>query len=180
MGDQFQLIRDVHSKKLPLSALHDISADSFERDEDGRSPLHHAASLKDHEIVAFFLSNGHSPATKDDEGWTSLHIAASQKDIGTSKLLLATSSADQPALVGFVNIQSSSGMTALHYACSKQSIELVSLLLNASADPKIKNNLGQNPAHRAAAVGNLDIIKMLHSTCPSSIKETDSEGSSVL
>ena len=53
------------------------------------------------------------------------------------------------------------GNTLLHLAVKSESLEIVDLLLTLGANPSIKNAKSETPAHAAARVGNLEILKFL-------------------
>ena len=53
------------------------------------------------------------------------------------------------------------GNTLLHLAVKSESLEIVDLLLTLGANPSIKNARSETPAHAAARVGNLEILKYL-------------------
>ena len=75
-----------------------------------------------------------------------------------------------------INIVDSSGYTALHYASRNGHTELVNLLISYGACVNCVTKAGKDtPLHRAAYVGNLDVIKTLLSA-GASIKQQNVDG----
>lgn len=76
---------------------------------------------------------------------------------------------------------SSTGATALHFAVSKQNLDVVRRLMSAGASARVKDKRGQLPLHRAAAVGNLPLVKMLVGPQGKSpVNATDMDGMTAL
>ncbi|CDO74938.1 hypothetical protein BN946_scf184945.g10 [Trametes cinnabarina] len=111
-------------------------------DEDGRTPLHWAASSGSEDIVRYLVDQGADVNRGDGGGWTPLHIAASGGFDEVVKELLGAG-AD-------VNARNEKGLTPLHYAASKSRIEI-----NA------KDKANQTPLHRAATTGSTGFINLL-------------------
>src|SRR5690606_16834660 len=62
-----------------------------------------------------------------------------------------------------VNVPEASGneTAALHWAAYQQDAELVRALLDAGAEPSVRNLFGATPLMEAAAVGHTEIIRLL-------------------
>jgi ankyrin repeat protein len=58
------------------------------QDEDGRTPLHWAASGNKVAVVTKLLEASANPDTEDEAGWTALHIAASVGSVESATKLL--------------------------------------------------------------------------------------------
>ncbi|XP_010225184.1 PREDICTED: ankyrin repeat domain-containing protein 22 [Tinamus guttatus] len=63
-----------------------------------------------------------------------------------------------------VNAADFSGSTALHYACEMKNLAVVSLLLEAHADPSVKNQEGETPLDIARRLQFSNIESMLKKT----------------
>jgi len=59
------------------------------------------------------------------------------------------------------NIQDHAGDTALHDAARFGHVDVVQILLEAGADPSIKNNQGKDPLTLAELANKEDVIKIL-------------------
>lgn len=99
--------------------------------KDGFSALIDAAFEKSPEIVALLLQAGANPLQITQQGFTTLFAGA--EDPETLKLLLNT-----PART-LINNQNNLGFTALMSAAIAGNLESVKLLLQAGADPNIKD-----------------------------------------
>lgn len=60
-----------------------------------------------------------------------------------------------------VNAQCENGDSPLHYACARGVLNIMILLLDAKADPKVQNNQGITPLHRAASFGQIACVRKL-------------------
>lgn len=80
-------------------------------------------------------------------GWTGLHKAVDREDIAQIKWLLKHGTD--------INKADTLGRTPLHYAAQGGNTEIITLLLNAGADPDIKDvsNYKHTPACRAKEAG---------------------------
>ncbi|KAI0907888.1 ankyrin [Ustulina deusta] len=118
------------------------------KDDDGRLPIHWAASSNQH-AIALLLSQQKifDPNVEDDSGWTPLMIAASVKDGDAVVHLLLSRGAD----------------TALHFAASKNNLDVARKLFanEPPASARVRDKRGQYPLHRAAAVGSEPMVKLL-------------------
>jgi ankyrin repeat protein len=104
------------------------------------------------EIVRL-LKAGANVNTKDNHGFTALHIASGRGDLATIELLINKGAN--------VSAQNDGGDTPLHDACMNGKIEAAKLLIEKGADVNAKNKSGQNPIYPAAERGNLELVKLL-------------------
>ncbi|KAJ2988012.1 hypothetical protein NUW58_g4199 [Xylaria curta] len=127
------------------------------KDDDGRLPIHWAASSNQPAIVLLLSQQKtFDPDVEDSIGWTPLMIAASVKDGDAIVDILLNRGAD-------VNQTNHSGQTALHFVASKNNLELARKLLanKPPASSRVKDKRGQYPLHRAAAIGSTPMVKLL-------------------
>eukprot|EP01105_Mastigella_eilhardi_P016870 TRINITY_DN3864_c0_g1_i1.p1 TRINITY_DN3864_c0_g1~~TRINITY_DN3864_c0_g1_i1.p1 ORF type:complete len:1337 (+),score=349.06 TRINITY_DN3864_c0_g1_i1:53-4063(+) len=157
-------------------------------DNNMRTPLHIAAVANQPKMVAWLLSAGASPTTKDKPhcrtpfhwaarlGFDTVIKALAEKiapggDIGVdaqlrSPLHLAALAGSVPcveALCPLVdrNLRDRRGCTALFYAAAKDFHEVVEVLLAAGADPTISSDQGHLPIHIAAHKGHYECVALL-------------------
>ncbi|KAL7279159.1 hypothetical protein ACG7TL_006999 [Trametes sanguinea] len=143
-SEQFGLVRSLVSQDPKL-----VNA----VDEDGRTPLHWAASSGSEDIARYLIDQGADVNRGDGGGWTPLHIAASGGFDEVVKELLGAG-AD-------VNARNEKGLTPLHYAASKSRVEIGKLLIARGADINAKDRANQTPLHRAATTGSTGFITLL-------------------
>lgn len=113
-----------------LLSVHGVVVDCLET-SNGWTPLHVAAHGSELEIVRLLLANNANPMSLDNEGRTPLHLAASLYPDVVQQLIL-TGDIDLDA-------QTKDGKTPLHMAAESNRVDLVMLLLDAGADPTIKD-----------------------------------------
>jgi 26S proteasome non-ATPase regulatory subunit 10 len=76
-----QVNTDQHIVPIVESLLRADPKVAFRKDEDGRLPIHWAASANQFDIVSILVQvKNFDPDVQDDLGWTPLMIAASVKD----------------------------------------------------------------------------------------------------
>ncbi|KAH6646504.1 ankyrin repeat domain-containing protein [Truncatella angustata] len=154
------------------------------KDDDGRLPIHWAASSNQPDIVQLLAQQkDFDPDIEDDSGWTPLMIAASVKDGEKLVSLLLGWGADVNQTSEYhvpVDIDNS-GQTALHFVASKNHIEIARLLFNNKppSSARVRDKRGQYPLHRAAAVGSVPMINLLVKN-KSPLNATDSTGYTAL
>ncbi|KAJ2968814.1 hypothetical protein NQ176_g8996 [Zarea fungicola] len=141
---------------------------SQKRDDDGRYPIHWAASSNTLDIVVLLANQStFDPDVQDESGWTPLMIAASVPEGQAVLNVLVKAGAD-------VNGKNNSGQTALHFVASKKNLDTARLLLDNKASTRVKDKRGQYPLHRAAAVGSVPmcllLLKKLSPTNPQDIE----------
>ncbi|PHH80261.1 hypothetical protein CDD80_2284 [Ophiocordyceps camponoti-rufipedis] len=147
------------------------------QDYDGRYPIHWAASSNTLAIVVLLAcQDSFDPdvqlilPAQDDSGWSPLMISASVPDSEPVLKTLLQKGAD-------VNEKNNSSQSALHFVASKKNLDVARLLLGAKppASTRVRDNRGQYPIHRAAAVGSVPMIRLLlQSNSP--INAADVEG----
>ena len=114
--------------------------------------IHEATEVGNIEVVEQHLAAGTDVDTKNENGFTPLHIAVSKgyKEVAE---LLVTNGAD-------VNTKDN-GSTPLHKAAQFGHKAIVELLINKVADVNAKGELGETPLHSAAADGEKEIVELL-------------------
>jgi len=122
-------------------------------DELGRAPLHYAAADSKTDEVVRLLATGADANAQDDNGWAPLHFAAQAVSPECTSALLHSGA--NPSL------QDSFGNTALWRAvfASKGNGVVIGLLLEAGADPHVKNSHGVSPISLADTIANYDVAQ---------------------
>lgn len=114
------------------------------------SPLMLAALKGLTEICQQLIELG---ADVNKPGWTPLHYAASNGHLPVMALLL-----DHHA---YIDATSPNGTTPLMMAARYGSFAATKLLLEAGADPSLKNDLGMSAVDFAGAVDRADVIELI-------------------
>lgn len=111
----------------------------------------------------------------DGSGWTALHMACSRKD-GEHMVDLLLSKAADP------NAKTNTGQTPLHFCASKSNLDTARTLMAQTppASARVRDRRGQLPLHRAAAAGNVPMMKALLDTGKSPLNATDVDGQTAL
>lgn len=139
-------------------AVENSAQSLFQRDADGRIPLHWAVSFNHKEIILYILSymkEAQLDEFRDNSGWTAFHIACAVGDIDVvSELYDRMVKPD-------LDLQTNQGVTALHLAVSKKHINICEFLLDHGASVRIKDKKLQLPLHRAAATGSPVLVELL-------------------
>ncbi|KAG6006291.1 hypothetical protein E4U21_007173 [Claviceps maximensis] len=149
---------DLHLH-LPDTPTQTDVRSSTQKDDDGRHAIHWAASSNHLEMVTL-LSNlpTFKPDVQDNSGWTPLMISASlPAGLPVIEVLLEKGA--------YVNEKNFSGQTVLHLLASKNNIDIARFLLDipprGSTNPRVRDNRGQCPVHRAAAAGSVPMTRLL-------------------
>lgn len=113
-------------------------------DPQGRSGLHQAAVYGQTDEVARLIEAGEDVAAADNALLTPLHMACQQEHLEVAKLLLGSGAP--------VDARDAYGNTPLSksaFAFQGGDPELIRLLLDAGADPDLKNNTDRSPRDMA-------------------------------
>ncbi|KAG5655030.1 hypothetical protein KAF25_000235 [Fusarium avenaceum] len=151
---------------------------SQRKDDDGRYPIHWAASSNNFDIVQLLANQRSFDAdVQDESGWSPLMISASVPDSEAVLKLIISKDADvnlksktQPHSWTNLNIQ-----TALHFVSSKKNLDIGRILIDNGASTRVRDRRGQYPIHRAAAAGSAPIVNLLLKN-KSPLNPADNEG----
>ncbi|XP_046630053.1 nuclear factor NF-kappa-B p105 subunit isoform X1 [Neodiprion virginianus] len=124
-----------------------IGADASACDDHGFSPLHKAVKIPEagHCVDALLEGGSISVETRDDTGWTALHLAAEAGSLHAVKSLVK-------AGVDVNSTDMSYGRTALHIAVEGGHKEIVEFLLKKTTIDVNKRNFSGNTALHSAVV----------------------------
>ena len=153
-------------------------ADPHARDDDGNTPLHHAAREESAANVVLLLRHGVEVEIRNGDGRTPLHFAASSENPAVATALLEAG-ADvnardddpepptlEPSIVrlqdlGLLDRQPETTRTALHYSASNANPTVTAALLEAGASLNPSDADGRTPLHHAVANENGAVVVML-------------------
>ena len=119
-----------------------IKADEV-TDNDGRSPIAHAAMCGDTRLVKLLVAYNVPVDQLSNDGWSPLHFAVMEHRFETARYFLEETSAD-------VNQKSKHGFTPLALAVMKNNRSLIALLLSFGADKDAKDPYDKNAHERCA------------------------------
>lgn len=132
--------------------LLDEGVDIDQENADGVSALYLACYAGHLPVVALLLDWGVDRTVITSHGHSALTAAA--RNLRVVELLLAHRCGD-------IDHQIDNGMSALHLACLQGAVDVVRVLLEAGADPTLKEEDGQTPRDVAAEWGYHDIVQLL-------------------
>ena len=146
-------VKNADAKTIARLLAHETGVN--EPDKQGRTPLYWACSRADALLIDQLLAHGADANSRDGEGDTPLMaLVRSTADVrGPAAALIAHGA--------YLNLQNSTGGTALMEAIDhapqaldlRASAALVKALLDAGADPTLKDWSGATAVHHAAAAG---------------------------
>lgn len=116
------------------------------------TPLYHAVSVKNAELVKLLLANSADVDATNISGESALLLAVKQ-DLEDVVQMLVDAGAN-------LN-QNGPCYSALHCAVVNSRVNLVKILLKAGADVNVVSKLGVTPLKLAVTVSNLEIVKLL-------------------
>ena len=140
--------------------LLEAGADTEKRADDGRTPLHVAASVAassgNPDIARLLLQWGAEKEKQtNDSGFAPMHCAANCGHLEVVRLLLEWG-AD-------IEKPSNDGDTALHLASAGGHLEVVRLLLESGANKKKLTNSGSSVLFKALEHGHREVVSLLRS-----------------
>jgi ankyrin repeat protein len=153
----------------------------------GETPLALAAKAGFDSTASLLLSHGadvnfRNPVEGGWKGWTPLHYAVVNKKVEMGALLL-NKGADPNAKIANAIGEWARGATALIIAASLGEPDIVASLLDAKADPNLKDDLGLTPARAAMRTSNTPNGKRIISLLldhGANTETPDSEGKTLL
>ena len=138
-------------------------------DSNGWTAIHYSVVNGSYKLVTYFADMGADIYLKDNLGQNCLHIAAFSGHLNLCRTLLDKYNFD-------VHKKSNTGWTALHYSARNGSHRLFTFFANMTSDIYVKDNLGQNCLHIAAAYKHLNLCKILVEKHNFDINITDNDG----
>ncbi|QSZ30957.1 hypothetical protein DSL72_000516 [Monilinia vaccinii-corymbosi] len=130
------------------------------RDDEGRTPLSHAAASGNFEVVSKLLEQQIvDPNSIDSVGRTPISYAAENGNPQVIKLI-----AEKLSPLSKVDQRDENQLSPLWYAVTAKKHLAVNQLLELNADPNIKDSSGYTPLHIAAIFGSTEICKALLSS----------------
>lgn len=130
-------------------------------DEDGRTPLHYAASSANSEIVELLLAAQASPSEVDIHGNTPLHYAVDISGVNASTVRKLSRASPEAACIA------NSGMeTPLHIAIRSgrhdaENVLRALLEVSTKAAMNTRGSLGHTPLHIAVLEHRLNLLRLL-------------------
>mmetsp|Transcript_9721 Transcript_9721/g.41684 ORF Transcript_9721/g.41684 Transcript_9721/m.41684 type:complete len:251 (-) Transcript_9721:408-1160(-) len=134
-----------------------------EKDEDGRTMLHWAATTGDVRIVEILLNYNAKIDVSDEEGTTVLHSACACDHEKVARILLDKLAIDSgdAAVRKLVRAGTSSNITALHYAAGRGNVMLIQMLAQAEAKINAGDKYGNTPLFRAVGKNHNEAASLL-------------------
>jgi quinoprotein dehydrogenase-associated probable ABC transporter substrate-binding protein len=189
VGEPTPLVAAVMRDHVPsVKVLLEHGADLEKPGQDGFKPLPLAIAEDKYESAKTLMEAGakvNEPS--GDDGLTPLMIAAGQTSPAEGAMFLPGSTRPTDIARGLldrgadVNAQSKSGATALMIAAVHNNPPMIGMLIDAGADPTLKNSLGQTAADVAERNGNLEAqqaIKVLSTAKSASAPEAQPKSGS--
>ncbi|XP_014226784.2 ankyrin-3-like [Trichogramma pretiosum] len=117
------------------------------RDNEGKTPLHHAISRRHKKLFELLLRRDFDPNVADDEGWTALHtICMAKDDNGWAKMLFEISEEKNRQVQ--IDARDRCDFTPLHMALVRVELRAVAeLILRKGAATNLVEWNGSTPLH---------------------------------
>ncbi|KAK7074366.1 hypothetical protein SK128_009451 [Halocaridina rubra] len=132
------------------------SSDAYETDplnimnKKHQTALHFAALIGHVKILDMYLDAGANIISKDENGFTPLHVAITAGKGNVLQQFLKCM--EKRNLSSILNVTTNTGKTPLHYAAHIGHKELLKMLVDAGADINIKDEDGCTSLHAAVSV----------------------------
>ena len=192
-----------HGRPEAVMMLLANGADSRIADNDGYTPLHHAARSSDPAVAALLLDAGASSEALTNEGFNALGVACIANNWRLAKFLMERGSKTEPANGQSALIAAAMGdddpvgvqlllrhkarvdsrgalqTTALIQACAFGNTDIVGVLLDAGADRNACDEYQSTPLHEVAKQGAVDTLTRLLKAKPD-LYAIDMEGRNAL
>ncbi|CAG5132852.1 unnamed protein product [Candidula unifasciata] len=159
--DIHQIQRNISSDNVDFfKALPDAkSVLNIRHPRSGDTAMHIACRCGSIAVLKYFLNDLQaSTEVVNADGKRPLHDAAQYSQEGSVRILLEHGSVLDPL--------KRADWTPLMLACTKRSESIVTMLLKAGADPRLRNKDGWNSFHIACREGHLDVVLALYDSCP--------------
>ncbi|KAL3814700.1 hypothetical protein ACJIZ3_015968 [Penstemon smallii] len=132
--------------------IEELKIDVNTKDEDGDTPLIHAAREGHTATAKYLINSGADPSISSETGNTALHHSAGIGDIELLKFLLTKSiNVDLQSVVG----------TPLIWAAGSSQEDAVKVLLEHNANPNVKTEDDITPLLAAVAAGSSACVELL-------------------
>lgn len=141
--NEAKFLKLVKSGKYPLT----------ETDPSGRMLLSNAVVAEMPEAVGYLIQHQPNLPGGDEKGWTALHFASYCNTVTIAGQLL-------PVFPN-IDVKDNNGNTALWRAVYEEQEEMVRFLIEAGADPSVKNQLGDSPLDLAKQAEAVTLIEYL-------------------
>jgi len=151
-GETAVHIAATKSNMTILQLLKERGADLLSK-IDGFTPLHVAVFNNQVELTKWFLEQGISVETKDDENTTATHIAAMK---GHVRILAVLKEKGANLLT-----KDNSNFTPFDFAVRGNKVEIVEWFLDQGIPIEFKNEDGETATHIVAQKGNVEILRLL-------------------
>lgn len=192
-----------HGRPEAVMTLLANGADPRRADNEGQTPLHHAARSSDPGVAALLLDAGAVLDALDHHGASPLACACEAGNWRLAKFLLergarpdplggqpvlhaAASGEDDPVGVQLllrhkakVDARDDAGRSALRVACAAGNAEIAAALLAAGADRNAADGEGITPLLASAAAASLPVLQVLAPSLPNP-QAVDAEGRNAL
>lgn len=150
---------NIAVKREDMGDIHTLIASGIDvnkKGSDGRTCIMSATFKWRPNILPLFLTmNGVDLNVQDKLGHSALSLAASSNNVQAAQMLTTCSHEID------INIKDRKGKTPLHYAMSKCEMEMITILLDAGADPNAPDKDGVSPFMLSCKTNSVPIFQSL-------------------